>query len=339
LPEQQRNVISNRYGLWDGISETLQGIGSKLGLSRERIRQIESKCLRQLRRSEVGIGSIRNFVLAKRTACLASDCGTLGGILGEDEIAKGFADDCTLDEAMLAIGLMQDVNANLFGTHLIKVERGVYCIDKSVSRSYRELLKTLQIVLRRHQKPISEEEIHQELDGRANSATENQGILVARLIQVSPSVVRLRNGLVGLSEWTKFRGRDAISLAESTLRLLGRPTHFREITQNIGVLCPDVGAVNERTVQAALLRDQKKFVWVKHGTYGLSVWGIKKPPFIRDRLVELLSDARSPLPFSLLKEKVLEECNCKDVSVRMTLDLNPRLFRKFEGDQYALIAR
>jgi hypothetical protein len=130
--------------------------------------------------------------------------------------------------------------------------------------------------------------------------------------------------------------RNATSLAVATLRGLGRPAHFREITEEAGARFSDAGVINERTIHNALIQDPEKFVWVKNGTYGLAEWGIKKPPFIKDRLRELLSESKYPLPFWYLKEKVLEVCNCKDDSVRMTLDLNPKLFRKFKDDQYGL---
>lgn len=45
----ERRVISARTGL-DGTPETLQAVGERLGVSRERIRQVESKALKRLRR-------------------------------------------------------------------------------------------------------------------------------------------------------------------------------------------------------------------------------------------------------------------------------------------------
>lgn len=50
LTERENCVIRARFGMDDGIPKTLEEIGQKLNVTRERIRQIEAKALRKLRR-------------------------------------------------------------------------------------------------------------------------------------------------------------------------------------------------------------------------------------------------------------------------------------------------
>ena len=52
LDEKERQVISMRFGLDGDDPKTLQEIGEEMGLSRERIRQIESKAKEKLRRNQ-----------------------------------------------------------------------------------------------------------------------------------------------------------------------------------------------------------------------------------------------------------------------------------------------
>ncbi len=48
LTDRQRMILSKRYGLLDGNPRTLQEIGDEVGVTRERIRQIEAKALIRL---------------------------------------------------------------------------------------------------------------------------------------------------------------------------------------------------------------------------------------------------------------------------------------------------
>jgi RNA polymerase primary sigma factor len=50
LPERDRAVVVLRYGLEDSEPKTLEEIGRRLGLTRERVRQIELESLRHLAR-------------------------------------------------------------------------------------------------------------------------------------------------------------------------------------------------------------------------------------------------------------------------------------------------
>ena len=49
LQEREKEVLELRFGLVDGTSHTLEEVGKKFNVTRERIRQIEAKALRKLR--------------------------------------------------------------------------------------------------------------------------------------------------------------------------------------------------------------------------------------------------------------------------------------------------
>lgn len=49
LGERERNVLKLRFGLVDGKQRTLEEVGKQFDVTRERIRQIESKAIRKLK--------------------------------------------------------------------------------------------------------------------------------------------------------------------------------------------------------------------------------------------------------------------------------------------------
>jgi len=61
LTPREREVVRLRFGLADGKQHTLAEVGNRLGLTRERIRQIERDTLRELRKPAVA-GRLREFL-------------------------------------------------------------------------------------------------------------------------------------------------------------------------------------------------------------------------------------------------------------------------------------
>jgi RNA polymerase primary sigma factor len=62
LSSREQNILRWRFGMSGEKEHTLEEIGAKLGLSRERVRQLEARALAKLRASEYG-ERLRSFVL------------------------------------------------------------------------------------------------------------------------------------------------------------------------------------------------------------------------------------------------------------------------------------
>jgi RNA polymerase primary sigma factor len=53
LPPRERRILQLRYGLFDGQAYTLEQVGRKMGVTRERVRQIEAQALTRLRHPSI----------------------------------------------------------------------------------------------------------------------------------------------------------------------------------------------------------------------------------------------------------------------------------------------
>jgi RNA polymerase primary sigma factor len=61
LTEREAEILKMRFGLKDGVDYTLEQVGQRFNVTRERIRQIEGKALKKLRDSRKG-EALRSFV-------------------------------------------------------------------------------------------------------------------------------------------------------------------------------------------------------------------------------------------------------------------------------------
>lgn len=93
LNDRDRQIVIMRYGLDDNEPKTLGEVADQLGLSRERVRQIEERAVRTLRREALKAGILENWSENFRTRKLHGNLEKVHktNLLGETEIEHKWA--------------------------------------------------------------------------------------------------------------------------------------------------------------------------------------------------------------------------------------------------------
>lgn len=330
LPERTQTVLSRRFGLESGEEETLQAIGDDCGLTRERVRQIESEGLRALRQPQV----LRELAVFSRP--VESHLKSWGGLRREGRLFN------ELPEELGFKGRHQHFNFLLTVTepfqrfpetehhhHLWTVEeQAAHNAKKLLLALYRELAKikspqsfdsicSLAADLCRRGKLVKDEKLVPRFSTSAVDA--------ASFISANPF------GEYGLNSWERIMPRRTGERAYLVLEKDGKPLHFREIAERVSVTWGK--ATHKETVHNELIKDPR-FVLVGRGIYALKDWGFQAGTVV-EVIADLLEAEGRALGRDAILENVLKVRLVKPSTVLLNLS-NRKMFLRTPEGKYAL---
>jgi DNA-binding CsgD family transcriptional regulator len=327
LNERQRQVLQWRYGLVDGQELTLEEIGERLSLSRERIRQIATKALRRLQHP------VRERPVYAISAHLHHIVVGAGGMMSEVGLCGALADFVRISELNLqgAVRLLLDVNEKLSKVK----EMQAWCLTEL--RTFIPLVGLEAInILTLALAPIFPDELlgrfkQSQLYNEHRDKLNDQFILAC--IRANDKIAKRDDGSLGLESWDRH-WQDDIVLA---LRRLGQPTHYTAIADAINASQQNGQHVTARAVHIRLMQHPDIFVWIgRKGTYGLKEWGIERAASYVNALTQILQDAGHPLTITeILAALVKLRPYYDEVSVQVTLGTNCR-FHAFPNNTFGL---
>lgn len=317
LDARSRDVISRRFGLKGGEGETLEAIGKEYGITRERVRQIESatkKTMSNLRDQILPIAAFFDQMFSLH-----------GGIMAEQQ-------------AVSTAG--QDANHVRFYLHVLPDYRYITGHDlfhphwHSKRHSHEQAQRIVQCaceVLETRRAPVKDEEMVSRVR-ESLAQPDITGEQIAAALIASQPVEQTVFQEWGLVSWPEVSPRGVGDKAYSVLRREGKPAHFRDIANKITEAHFDVKQANAQTVHNELIKDDR-FVLVGRGLYGLSEWGYM-PGTVADVLETIIRQADAPLSREELIEQVLKQRLVKKNTILLGLQNSKRFARV--GDRYRL---
>jgi len=320
LPARDRDIVCGRLGIGCAV-ETLQEIAQCLGLTRERVRQIQARSVRKMAAGRQKEG-LRRFVLGVERLV-----EQMGGLTSAEELQR---------ELPLAIPL-GDLDA--VGAARLLAETS----DKLVWLRGERALALANVPYG------SIDEVRRELRNIADGEPAELAVediitryVNAHLFDEHPSppdaFVRacLRTGVQmsgadGRASSGRARAGSRKERIRAALGALSEPSHYGVICTQVNAQLPEGQQMNERSVYSCLQLYSETFVRVGRGIYGLVEWRLPDDGSVANAVCRVLAEAGRPLSGKEITKRVLETWRVKDTTVQAALYADDRIVYLGEG--------
>ncbi|HOZ36644.1 MAG TPA: sigma factor-like helix-turn-helix DNA-binding protein [bacterium] len=336
LTQREKDVLYSRYGILGEESQTLEQIGKKLNITRERVRQIENNAIIKAKQSpdwKEYLADLSSLIVKyiNRHGYISSEVMLINEFLGEGVEQGG--------KNCLLFILEKFLSDQVEPVEIIHTEKAWKIRDKEL-KHYEQVIEGIKTILIKKNEPLEMTSIIKELEAEIN---EEQKVLVTELeswesavhscLEVSKHFKKNLFDKWGMSDWRSVnpkRMRDKIYLV---LVKYGQPMHYRQITEKINEESFDKKVAHPATVHNELILDER-FVLVGRGIYALAEWGYK-PGVISEVIVEILTKAGKPLAKKEIVEEVFKYRKVKEGSIGLTLS-DKNVFQRTESGEYTL---
>lgn len=309
--EREREIVARRYGLFDR-KETLEQIGELLGITRERVRQLEKAVMTKLRQTGLELPGVAGFEatlleLLNKTGNTARVTALAGDLTAEntrtDQSRIAFLTELCPNVSVVNEddSFFQSAGANkTHDTATIKNE--VANIVSAISKAG---------------KPVSAKEV-------TKLANLDDTDYTTALASVSKQLATL-NGRWGLVKWPTVNPKNIRDKIYVILSEKGKHMHFNEIAEAIKGSDFKRKDVTTQAIHNELIKD-KRFVLIGRGIYALKEWGYSKGT-VADIISEVLKEAGEPLHRDEIVQRVLKSRFVKETTILLNLQSKPQFKR------------
>jgi hypothetical protein len=330
LPERSRNIIVKRFDLDHKGIRTLDKIGRDYGLTRERVRQIETESISRLK--DIGRKHNLQRVLDHIERIIESH----GGVMSKEKIVEHLFDIkgvvAANKQVILLILSLDDRIKEAKET--ITYKKLYFYKKENVIRTV-EAMNRVENYLRENKKSISFDKIVELF----NSGNEGSASFSLRAIKscLEANKIILENvlGQWGCKDWPNINPQSVRDKAYLVLKKSKNknPLHFTEITNRVNEVWVGKRKANKQTVHNELIKD-KRFVLVGRGIYALREWGYE-PGTVLDVIREVLKKRGSEVEQDDIIEEVLKKRQVRKNTIMLNLH-NKKYFEKLAGRVYKL---
>ena len=324
IPERSRTVLEARFGLGQNPERvTLESIGKRYQITRERVRQIENHALMSLKKSPDFKEADAAFQELERII------DSLGGIVCEDDLLNFITKDKSMQNHIYFLLVLGDPFK--YRKEDDEAERCWY-VDQELADKIEGALKSLY-------KGISDEDLIPEGEMIDRFLKELQTIndkyrnseVLKRWLSISKNIGKNPLGEWGHSASPNVKTKGVRDYAYLAVKKHGSPLHFREVAKLIEKMFNR--AAHVATTHNELIKDDR-FVLVGRGMYALKEWGYTSG-VVRDVVREVLRK-EGPLTKEGIIEKVLKERHVKPGTIVVNLQ-NQKYFKRSKDGTFSVV--
>jgi DNA-directed RNA polymerase delta subunit len=323
-PERAREVLIRRFGIGTNSErETLEAIGDRSSITRERVRQIEAAGLDAVRASKAFKDAASAFDE------IAQYIHSLGAIVPEEMLLSALGKD---EKSRNRFRFFLMVNSAFFRERETNDFLARWHVDSVTAKHIHNALTRLY-------SSLSDTEVVKEGDlldrfldelKEVNDAYKNEEVL-KRWLSLSKHI-----GSNPLAEWGRttapaIRIKGVRDYAYLAVKRHGAPMHFSDVAKTIGTLFSKKAHI--ATTHNELIKDPR-FVLVGRGLYALTEWGYK-PGVVRDVIRETLEE-KGPMKKEEIIKHVKKARFVKDNTILVNLN-DSRYFKRMKDGRYAAV--
>lgn len=303
--EREREIVSRRFGLFDR-KETLEQIGELLGITRERVRQLEKSVVTRLKTAAEQqalpqLGQFQDDVIAYLE--------TVGGVARVSNLtAELVAEPNRIEQARVAFvsQLCPDLLVLAEDEHFYN---SVAIKDDQDEKKLKAAVATVIDAIKKLGEP-------KDITTIAKATDFEDTAHVEALASTSKQLATL-NDRWGLIKWPMVNPKNIRDKIYVILKEHGKHMHFNQISDAIKDSDFKRKDVTTQAIHNELIKD-KRFVLIGRGIYALKEWGYQKGT-VADIISEVLREAGEPLHRDEIVKRVLKSRFVKETTILLNL--------------------
>ncbi len=311
LTEKERTVISRRIG-FNTQKETLQQIGDRYGITRERVRQIE----------DVGIQKIGRIMKVSELAHIQESGEKIvemhGGVITRDRLISAIIADLGIEDFqydnIIDILLQSD-----FSLRKSKPKLGTntyFFIPEVNKKTIESIHKEAVKVLKKRGDIMEMEMLYSTVQANLFAQFGKIEItMIDSVMDIYIDIIKGEEKYIGLEKWKILNPSTLKDKAIYVLKKAKEPMHFMDISNKITEFFNE--SVKISTIHNELIRNDD-FILIGRGIYVLKDWGYKAGTVL-DVILDIFKKADGPLSTDEITMGVLKKRQVKKTTIYMNL--------------------